>query len=433
MKLDNHYWLKNAHIPICLLENISVMPQTREGLCHVDLEIKHGKIQQIVTAKSQSGNLPERDVKKGIIFPGFVDIHTHLDKGQIWERSPNLQGTFDQALTTAKRDAQLHWNPEDLYGRMEFGLKCAYAHGTVALRTHLDAFGEQAKMSFEVLKSLQETWQEKIIIQGVSLVSLDYFLGDAGEKLADLVAEYGEILGGVAYMNPQLEEQLDRVFLLAKERNLRLDFHADETDDPHSICLQKIAEAAIKHQFTSTILCGHCCSLALQSSERAKETLELVKAANISIVSLPMCNLYLQDRTPRQMPTWRGVTDVHKLKQANIPVAFASDNCRDPFHQFGDHDGLEVLKESVKIAHLDTPYEDWAMSVNKTPADIMELPQVGRIGTGKPADLVIFKGRYFSELFARPQSDRLVLRQGKLIETTLPDYAELDKFIGLET
>ena len=101
MKLDNHYWLKNAHIPICLLENIAVMPQTREGLCHVDLEIKHGKIQQIVVANSHSANLPEFDVKKGIIFPGFVDIHTHLDKGQIWERSPNLQGTFDQALTTA--------------------------------------------------------------------------------------------------------------------------------------------------------------------------------------------------------------------------------------------------------------------------------------------------------------------------------------------
>jgi cytosine/creatinine deaminase len=45
---------------------------------------------------------------------------------------------------------------------------------------------------------------------------------------------------------------------------------------------------------------------------------------------------------------------------------------------------------------------------------------------GAPADLVIFKARSWTELFARPQSDRIVLRQGRQIDRTLPDYAELD-------
>ena len=45
---------------------------------------------------------------------------------------------------------------------------------------------------------------------------------------------------------------------------------------------------------------------------------------------------------------------------------------------------------------------------------------------GLNADLIIFKARYFSELFSRPQSDRKVLRKGKLIDTTLPDYSKLD-------
>jgi cytosine deaminase len=45
---------------------------------------------------------------------------------------------------------------------------------------------------------------------------------------------------------------------------------------------------------------------------------------------------------------------------------------------------------------------------------------------GAPADLVLFKARSWTELLSRPQSDRVVLRAGRAIDRTLPDYAELD-------
>ena len=53
----------------------------------------------------------------------------------------------------------------------------------------------------------------------------------------------------------------------------------------------------------------------------------------------------------------------------------------------------------------------------------------GVIAAGGPADLVLFRARSFSELCARPQSDRTVLRAGKAIDTTLPDYRELDALV----
>ncbi|HAC62942.1 MAG TPA: cytosine deaminase [Cyanothece sp. UBA12306] len=427
--LGDHYLIKNAHIPLSLIENSALISQTSEGLCRVDLEIVQGQINAIIPANATSLESPGIDLKGGIIFPGFIDLHTHLDKGHIWERSPNLEGTFDNALIAVGKDAQLNWNAEDIYRRFEFGLKCSYAHGTTAIRTHLDSFGKQADVSFEVFKTLQNKWQNKIILQAVSLVPLDYFLTPEGIVLADKVAEYGAVLGGVAYTNPDLELQLKRVFDLAKERNLDLDFHVDENGDPNSICLQKVAETAIKYKFKNKIICGHCCSLAVQSPAVANQTINLVKEAGIAIVSLPMCNLYLQDRKPNQTPYWRGLTKIHELKNQGIPVTFASDNCRDPFYGFGDHDGLEVFREAVKIGHLDTPYDNWCSSVTKTAADLMGLSQLGRIKVGVSADLIVFKARYFSELLSRPQSDRLVLRQGKPIDTTLPDYSELDDLV----
>lgn len=441
----SNYLLKNARVPVSLLEMKSIAPSastvattgSENNFCLVDLEIVAGTIAQIIPTGtqplSQLRDIPIVDLQGGLIFPCFVDMHTHLDKGHIWERSPNPDGTFASALETVRADAEKHWNADDVYRRMQFGLKCSYAHGTKAIRTHIDAAGEQGTISLAVFEALQAEWGDRLILQAASLVSLDYYLTPAGEKLADKIAQIGGILGGVAYMNPDLNKQLDRVFSLAQERGLNLDFHTDETDDPESTTLREVAKTAIRHEFAGQIICGHCCSLAVQQPELVTETLTLVKQANIGIVSLPMCNLYLQDRESGRTPRWRGVTLLHELKAAGIPVTVASDNCRDPFYGFGDHDVLEVLNMSVRIAHLDRPWEDWPRTVTTTSAYLMGLPNVGRIGVGLPADLILFKARNFSELLSRSQRDRTVLRQGREIDTTLPDYRELDDLLASYT
>jgi cytosine/creatinine deaminase len=423
------YWLTNAHVPNCLLNLAYLRQPTREGLCLVNLKISQGKIEQVTAANSIEADIPCLDLQQQIVLPCLIDVHTHLDKGHIWERSPNLDGTFDMALSQAIADAQKHWQPQDVYRRMEFGLKCSYAHGTQAIRTHIDSSGKQADISLEVFGSLQSAWQDKITLQAVSLVSLDYYQTPQGVALADKIAEIGGVLGGVGWQNPDLETQLDNVFTLAQERNLDLDFHADENGDPDSICLQKIAQTAIRHEFSNQITCGHCCSLAVQSADVVYQTIELVKQAQIAVVSLPMCNLYLQDRQLATTPHWRGVTRVHELKQQGVPVAFASDNCRDPFFGFGDHDVLEVFEQAVKIAHLDAPYADWITSVTTTAARIMNLTP-GKIIPGNSADLIIFPARHFSELLARSQHNRIVIRQGKRIKADLPNYSELDDLLA---
>ena len=430
---SERYWLKNAHIPVSLLENESFSPQNAEGLTLVNLEINDGNINRITSTIPPEDNIPVIDLKKKIVFPCFVDMHTHLDKGHSWQRCPNHDGTFDGALKMALEDSRREWRLEDVYRRMEFGVKCSYAHGTAAIRTHIDSFGQQAQISLTALGELQRQWAGKITLQAVSLVSLDYYQTSEGAALADKIAEFGGILGGVAYTNPDLQAQIDITFKLAQERGLNLDFHLDENGDSDSTCLAAIARTAIKEQFDGQIICGHCCSLAVQSPEIIKETLNLVKNAGIAIVSLPMCNLYLQDRQEEKTPFWRGTTKVKEMKKAGIPVAFASDNCRDPFYGFGDHDGLEVFTQAVRIAHLDTPYADWVNSVTLTPANLLGLPHLGRIKTGLEANLLIFKARYFSELLSRPQWDRLVIRRGLSIDTTLPDYQELDDLVlGIE-
>ena len=59
------------------------------------------------------------------------------------------------------------------------------------------------------------------------------------------------------------------------------------------------------------------------------------------------------------------------------------------------------------------------------PARAMRL-DAGLLAAGGKADLVLFRGRSLTELLSRPESDRTVIRDGKAIDATLPDYSDLD-------
>jgi len=226
-------------------------------------------------------------------------------------------------------------------------------------------------------------------------------------------------------MCDDLDDRLERWFELAGARGLDVDLHVDESLDPNDATLRHVARAAVRTGFIGRIVCGHCCSLTVQDEATVRRTLDAVAAAGIAVVSLPMCNLYLQDRGAGT-PGRRGVTLLHEMKARGIEVAVASDNTRDPFYAYGDLDLHEVFREAVRIGHLDHPFADWVRTVTATPAAIMGLEDRGLLRPGAPADLVLFEGRSFSEVLSRPENGRLVLRNGVASAAELPSYRELD-------
>ena len=131
-------------------------------------------------------------------------------------------------------------------------------------------------------------------------------------------------------------------------------------------------------------------------------------------------------RTPR----WRGVTLLHEMKARGIPVAVASDNTRDPFYAYGDLDMVEVYAQAVRILHLDHPSGDWIRAATSTPAGLLGDSTRGRLDVGSPADMIVFRARNWNELIARPGGARTVLRGGRAISRTLPDYRELDDLMA---
>jgi cytosine/creatinine deaminase len=417
------YVLRNATVARTLL----AQPQSYAGdgeTVRLHLAVEGGRIVRITPAGIGAEG-PAVDLDGGLVWPCFTDIHTHLDKGHIWPRSPNPDGRHASARTAVAADRTAHWSAADVAARMRFALRCAYAHGTRAVRTHIDSIGAQGEISWPALAAMRAEWEGRVALQAVSLIAIEAFRDEAdGARLADLVAQHKGILGAATTTEPDLDVLLDRVFALAQARDLDLDFHVDEINDPQSRSLAHIAAVAIKRRFSGQVVVGHCCSLALQPAAEADRTMDFVAEAGLAVVSLPMCNLYLMDRAGSRTPRWRGVTLLHELAARGVRTMAASDNCRDPFYAYGDHDALEVFTQAVRIAHLDHPVGEWARLVTVTPSAVMGIDS--RIAEGSPADLVLFCARNYSELLSRSQHDRTVLRGGVPIDTTPPDYRELD-------
>jgi cytosine deaminase len=423
------YVLANATVPAVLLDE---MPgkMDGDGLVSVDITVSGGTIERIDAAGRRT-TAPKLDLDGSMVWPCFVDMHTHLDKGHIWPRSANPDGTFDAALDAVGEDRRTYWTATDVAARMDFAIRAAYAHGTALIRTHLDSAAPQHRISWPVFAEMRDKWKGKVDLQAVSLLTVDEFLDRAtADALIDTVAEYGGVLGAVTFMTPDLERALEIMMLRAANRGLDLDFHVDETGDPAANSLRAIADVALRTDFPGRITAGHCCSLSTQPESEAAATMDRVAEAGIAVVSLPMCNMYLQGRGPGETPIWRGVTQVHELSERGVKVAVASDNTRDPFYAYGDLDMVEVFREAVRILHLDHPIAPWPAIVTRTPAEIIRREDRGAIRAGAPADLVLFRARTFTELLSRPQMDRTVLRQGKAIDTEPPDYRELDQILS---
>jgi cytosine deaminase len=421
--------LKRARVPAAVLPPdlgcSSQDPTEPTVLCDITLDERNIKLVSRSDEGPEDRSSRQVDLGGSIVFPGLIDAHVHLDKAHTWDRAPNRSGTFAEALETLFRDNR-NWTSADIARRAGFALRCAWEHGTRAIRTHVDTLQPLVETSHEAMQGLREEWRGRIVLQTVPLTGIANLAAPGGEAIADLALRYGaSAIGGWSPMSAELPGHLDRLMAIAADRGVGLDLHVDENDRPAEEVLRAIAEAVLRNHFVLPVVCGHCCSLSVQAPERQRSTIALVKEAAIRVVSLPLCNLYLQDRRRQRTPQWRGLTLIHELLDAGVPVACASDNVRDAFHAFGDFDAAEVYIQSVRIAHLDSCLAESAAVVTSTAADIIGLPEMGRVRAGAPSHLVVFPAHSFSEFLSRPGSPRRIVDGEEIREARPPGYDEL--------
>ena len=435
------YSLTSARVPLALIDQpIRDCAADWEDCVLVDLVVDNGRVVELRPSGSGERGVESVDLEGRVVWPTLVDMHAHLDKGHVIPRV-RPDGTLHGGFAATIKD-RARWAAEEMKARMEFGIKCAYAHGVSAIRTHLDSVTlALAERSFALFSELRSAWADRVDLQAVAIAPITVYLGPLGRELAELTARHGGVLGGVTDtiqavngVHEQLDEALDALFALAREHGLDVDLHVDQSSDPAAFTIPIIARARLRSKFEGRVVCGHCVNLSLQPEEAIASTLRLAREADLAFVSMPTPMMYLMDRAPGRTPRWRGVTAAKEIMDAGLKLAVGGDNCRDAWFPYGDHDMLDTLKQAVRIFQVDDPMTGALEMAARNPADIIRRPDLGRIGVGLPAKLVIFSARSVNSLFCRDQADRIVLngRRGRVLDG-LPRHEDLAEALGLRS
>jgi len=371
----------------------------------------HGATITLTLAKGRIARIgPAPGPAAWLALPLPVDPHLHLDKTFIWPRAkPAAPGLFPAIEATLADRAR--WTSADITHRATRALDEAFDAGTRALRSHVDWVEPGVPLAWDVLAEVAADWRGRIAVQRAPLVSID-LLGDAdlGPVIAAHVARTGDgVLGAFVYRHADYPAKLARIFRLAADHGLRLDFHVDEGLDPEAQAFDEIVRLTGMHGMGGRVLCGHACSLSIRPDDQVRRALAAAAAAGVGLCILPTTNLWLQDATPGRTPRLRGLAPLLEARAAGVQVMFGADNVADPFYPFGSYDPVETLRLASTAAHLDPG--DWLDAITTTPAQWLGVP-TAPLATDAPADFLLIPGPDAQDALRRPATARRIFRAG---------------------
>src|SRR5258708_964762 len=128
------YVLRRARVPARLVDSHPVDARSHaDGSLLLGPHVDRGRVAAITSPTGESSEITSIDLAGRQVWPTLVDAHAHLDKGHIFDRTPNPDGTFAGARDATIEDRVAYWRYDDVYRRMAFGLRCAEAHGGSAI------------------------------------------------------------------------------------------------------------------------------------------------------------------------------------------------------------------------------------------------------------------------------------------------------------
>jgi len=400
-------------VPRCLIGNgqdVLGAPIDKEGLSSIQVEWKDGTISSIKCSKETS------KTPKEILLPRFVEPHAHLDKAFSWSRSPNLKGSYQKALAANLNEYQSRSKDEFLFS-IEKSLNLALFNGIGAIRSHIDSFGENAMRDWDLLENVRTKWREKILLQFVALVPLDFWQTYEGELLAQKVALNGDLLGGVIappFNKKKTFKSLLNLVQLANRLKCDIDLHIDESQSSPASGLKLLLQVLGQVKNEISITCSHLSSMGLLREKMISQLAKTMAENKLKIVALPLTNSWILGRGNRSTLSERPLAPIFQLQKAGVVVSVGGDNVNDAWFPLSNFDPINLMAFSMPIAHL-SPWNRLGLSpFTSSPAHLLGLQWDGLFKKGSPADFVLLdSSSWVKALSERPK--RKVVVNGEFL------------------
>ncbi len=382
---------------LCLIEDFDNLNIDVEDLCSVSINWKDGVVTELKPLKNKDKKA------KNILFPRFVETHSHFDKSFIWEDFPNLKSNYGGALSLNLEEHKTR-TTDKVLERVEKSLKLAIKNGYRAIRSHIDTYETQSSDIWIELFELQKKFSSELTLQFVSLAPLEFWDTPNGENLAKIFSSNGGILGGVIvppFNKKDTSQFLSKMLLLARKYNLEIDLHIDESIIEPGAGIKVLLETIENLKINSIpITCSHLSSLISLSHSEILNLGEKMAENNIKVIALPLTNFWLLNRDNKTTSLKRPVAPIKQLQKSHVDVSLGSDNVQDPWYPFGNFDPFYMLSCSIPMLQL-SPWERMTLSsIFLAPSRLLNLKWDGLIKEGCPADFIILDAQKWADVFS---------------------------------
>ncbi len=379
-----------------------------------DIAIANGQI-QAVAPKIDASCDRTIDAQSGLVIPGLVDAHVHLDKALLLDRCPAQEGSFAEALRETLRLKQT-FTVNDIRQRARHILEGAIAHGITAMRSHVEVDPVVQLTGLEALLPLRSDYAWGITLQ-LAVFAQEGITNVPGtlELLQQAMERGGDVIGSAPYVDPDPEKNVRLIFELAQRFNCDVDFHLDFLDDDEPLLLPFVIAETVKHGWHGRVCVGHMTKLAGLPPDRVAAIAPSLAEAGISVLALPASDLYMMGRRDAYNIR-RGVAPLQQLAQFGVNVGIATNNVQNLFTPFGDGDVLKIATLTAQTLQLGTSDQHRLVieMVTTNGARAIGLEPWG-IKPGAIADLVLTSATSMTELVGTAPVDRTVIKRGQVV------------------
>jgi cytosine deaminase len=361
----------------------------------------------------------EHDGGGGLLVPGFVNAHQHLDKCMLGDvMRQNESQTLQEAIEITW-DHKRNYTSEEIADRAGPVVEAGIVNGTTAIRGFADVDTIGGLVPVQGLLELKRRFEDQITFEVVAFPQ-EAIIRDPGcDELMEQAMELGcDVVGGLPWyerLEKQGQEHIDFCFELAKRTGKDIHMLADDTDDPYSRTLEYLAVRTIEEGYQGRVTASHCGALAAYDDNHAARVIGYCKEAELSISSNTQVSLVLDGRADRGLVR-RGITRVRELLDAGVNVLSAQDDVNDPYYPFGKPDQIEVGQYTAHVAQLtylpelETVFD--MITVNAARA--MRLEGYG-VDPGDRADLCVIDAPTVRDALRLVPPRRLVFYAGRLM------------------
>jgi cytosine deaminase len=388
--------------PDTLFRNLRLGDGTPSAIAVVD-----GDISAIGTDAKAGPATNVIDLDDGLVLPGFVEGHIHLDTsfyGDTWRPHVPYTAGFD----VRERVAIQHRNmaaaaPMDQRARNQ--LELCIANGSIAMRSHVMVDASVGLKSLETIAAVREQYRDLIDIQLVAFPQSGILTCPGTAELLQAAFDHGaDVIGGLdpASLDRDVKGHLDIVFGIAEKRGVPVDFHLHEPNMMGVFSIEEIAARTRALGMQGKVVISHAYGLGDVSADTAQRTADTLAKSGVAIMT--------------NAPGARAFPPVLTLREAGVTVFAGSDNIRDSWWPYGDGD---MLGRAMMIGYRSGFLTDDALQVAFAMVTANGAEALGLAGhglhAGAPANFVVVKAAHIPEAVVAVPKPRTVFRRGKCI------------------